>query len=211
MKCTNNACTVAECAPTKALVTNHTRSCRAGDACQYPRCALSKRLMRHHRECPDQGCPICLPLRRRLAAAKMGVVASSIPGHGATRKPSKRKKNDDDDGYDGSHRKRKKDSMMNGGHDSHKSKKRGANTSLHDVAEAQTVAAEVDVLESGFAVNVFFSAGRKAVTDAEAWRPGTVMRAYTAPHDEDPVYDIMMNDGHEHKPREHTAKPKVRR
>eukprot|EP00965_Chrysotila_dentata_P111804 3697348-Pleurochrysis_carterae.AAC.2 len=38
----------------QALVTNHTRQCRAGDACGYPRCALSKRLMRHHRECPDQ-------------------------------------------------------------------------------------------------------------------------------------------------------------
>ena len=70
MKCPSAHCTVPECAPTKALVTNHTRSCRAGDACTYPRCALSKRLMRHHRECPDQACQICLPLRRRPAAAR---------------------------------------------------------------------------------------------------------------------------------------------
>merc|ERR1719399_2589692 len=77
MKCPSAHCTVPECAPTKALVTSHTRSCRAGDACTYPRCALSKRLMRHHRECPDQQCQICLPLRRRLAAAKVSVAAAA--------------------------------------------------------------------------------------------------------------------------------------
>merc|ERR1711965_850844 len=79
IKCPSSHCTVPECAPTKALVTNHTRSCRAGDACTYPRCALSKRLMRHHRECPDQACAICLPLRRRLAAAKVSVAAATAP------------------------------------------------------------------------------------------------------------------------------------
>merc|ERR1719454_2384538 len=91
MKCTNHDCAVPECKPTKDLVTNHTRSCRAGDACQYPRCALSKKLMRPHRECPDQACAICLPLRRRLAAAKMGAVASAAPQQQPIRrKPNKR-------------------------------------------------------------------------------------------------------------------------
>jgi len=94
MKCANANCSVTECATTKALVTNHTRSCRAGDACTYPRCALSKRLMRHHRECPDQNCPVCLPLRRRLQAAK-NVRASqpaSIEGAAPLPKRGKTKK-----------------------------------------------------------------------------------------------------------------------
>merc|ERR1719269_270862 len=93
MKCPSAHCTVPECAPTKALVTNHTRSCRAGDACTYPRCALSKRLMRHHRECPDQQCQICLPLRRRRAAAKVSVAQQNAQpqGNAARRKTNKRK------------------------------------------------------------------------------------------------------------------------
>merc|ERR1719482_953597 len=101
MKCTNHECAVPECKPTKDLVTNHTRSCRAGDACQFPRCALSKRLMRHHRECPDQACAICLPLRRRLAAAKMGAVQSAAPPQQVRRKPTKRKKGEEEEDDDG--------------------------------------------------------------------------------------------------------------
>jgi hypothetical protein len=54
MKCQASDCKVVECAQTKQLVTQHTRHCRQGEQCTYPRCALSKRLMRHHRECQDQ-------------------------------------------------------------------------------------------------------------------------------------------------------------
>ena len=226
MKCTNPKCAVAECAPTKALVTNHTRSCRAGDACTYPRCALSKRLMRHHRECPDQNCPICLPLRRRLAAAKMGSVASSVPGGegggagtlGGARRKAKRKKGEDEEGEGGGGEgtgtgKRKKGRVGEGaaatGSNGHKlegrQKKKSATAA--EVAEQQ-VASEVDVLESGFSAVVHFATnarGRAASGELAGgdWRAGVVLRAYTVPQDPEPVYDVMMHSGVEEKAVQH--------
>jgi len=214
MKCTNPTCTVTECSPTKALVTNHTRSCRAGDTCTYPRCALSKRLMRHHRECPDQACPICLPLRRRLAAAKMGLppsAPSANEDNSHKRKASKRKKDGDaEDGDGGSKRKRKGDSHQLNGHskDSResRSKKRGGGHSSAAEPQEMIIAAEVDVLESGFSVTVHYATTRRQSAEDAArgeWRPGTVMRAYSCPGDDEPVYDIMMLSGHEERAVQH--------
>eukprot|EP00966_Prymnesium_polylepis_P046383 1074358-Prymnesium_polylepis.1 len=178
MKCTSATCSVPECAPTKALVTNHTRQCRAGDACTYPRCALSKRLMRHHRECPDQACPICLPLRRRLAAAKMNAQPqpSQQPAGPPRRKPSKRKKDDEDEtaaaaGDAGNKRKRKEGGMgQNGMHakDSRVGGKKRALAAGPAADAEQAIVAEYDVLESGFCVSVHFSNGRRqSVSDEQ--------------------------------------------
>ena len=214
MKCTNHECAVPECKPTKDLVTNHTRSCRQGDACLFPRCALSKKLMRHHRECPDQACAICLPLRRRLAAAKMGAVASSAPPQQQIRrKPAKRKKGEEDeedgDGHQetvgGAKRKRKMgDAGANGaGGRGGGGSKKGRHSAQHQAVETQEVqmTAEHDVLESGFSVSVLFPTGRRGTAEEVRgdWKPGVVMRAYTSPHDDEPVYDIMMLSGVEEK------------
>ena len=212
MKCTNHECAVPECKPTKDLVTNHTRSCRAGDACLFPRCALSKKLMRHHRECPDQACAICLPLRRRLAAAKMGAVASAAPQQQPIRrKPNKRKKGEDDDDDDGhpgevggAKRKRKADAANGqGGRGGGGGSKKGRHSAQAAAVETQEVqmTAEQDVLECGFSVSVLFPTGRRGTGEDTRgeWRSGVVMRAYTSPHDEEPVYDIMMHSGTEEK------------
>ena len=219
MKCPSAHCTVPECAPTKALVTNHTRSCRAGDACTYPRCALSKRLMRHHRECPDQQCQICLPLRRRLAAAKVNVAASSAPsqgpggaGNAARRKSSsKRKKDDEEDGADPK-RKRKDGAPMGaadprgGGGGSKKARGGGSHAAQPTALEVQDaqMAAEQDVLESGFCVSVHFGHGKRQsqmIDDGRGeWRSGIVMRTYISiAQGHETVYDIMMSDGREEK------------
>ena len=220
MKCANTNCSVAECGTTKALVTNHTRSCRAGDACTYPRCALSKRLMRHHRECPDQNCPVCLPLRRRLQAAKMNVQASQPSGSGEGGAPApkgrskaKRRKEDgeptDENGNGGgaaggvhqgppSKRKRKNEGAAGGG-----SKKGKANAAAAAEAEQQIVQ-EVDMLESGFSVSVHFPSHRRASSENSGeWRPGTVLRAYMSPTTLEPVYDIMLHSGVEEKAMAH--------
>ena len=213
MKCTNHECAVPECKPTKDLVTNHTRSCRQGDACLFPRCALSKKLMRHHRECPDQACAICLPLRRRLAAAKMGAVASSAPPpQQIRRKPAKRKKGEEEEEEDGhqetvggAKRKRKMgDAGANGtGGRGAGGSKKGRHSAQHQAVETQEVqmTAEHDVLESGFSVSVLFPTGRRGTAEEGRgdWKPGVVMRAYTSSHDDEPVYDIMMLSGVEEK------------
>jgi len=209
MKCTNHECAVPECKPTKDLVTNHTRSCRQGDACLFPRCALSKKLMRHHRECPDQACAICLPLRRRLAAAKMGAVASAPPQQQIRRKPTKRKKGEEEEEEDGhagteggAKRKRKMDTANGTGGRGGGGSKKGRH-SAHVAVETQEVqmTAEHDVLESGFSVSVHFPTGRRGTAEEGRgeWRPGVVMRAYTSSHDDEPVYDIMMLSGVEEK------------
>ena len=204
MKCPSAQCTVPECAPTKALVTNHTRSCRAGDACTYPRCALSKRLMRHHRECPDQQCQICLPLRRRLAAAKVSVAnANAQPqGNAARRKTNKRKKDEEEDGGDA---KRKRKAGANGPEGG--SKKRAGAQAVAAPAEAvgeQQMAAELDVLEPGFCASVYFGNSKRHVPTFDdgrgEWRSGIVMRTYmSAAAGHESVYDIMMDNGREEK------------
>mmetsp|Transcript_30805 Transcript_30805/g.80137 ORF Transcript_30805/g.80137 Transcript_30805/m.80137 type:complete len:1263 (+) Transcript_30805:33-3821(+) len=209
MKCPSANCTVPECAPTKALVTNHTRSCRAGDTCSYPRCALSKRLMRHHRECPDQSCAICLPLRRRLAAAKVGVSAASTSDHAVQqprRKPAKRKKEEEETVSDALAKKKRKDGIstvapreVRGN-----SKKRGAtlHADAQEPPEAQQIVAEHDVLESGFCVSVHFVTGKRPAPGDEMrgdWRSGIVMRAYKTVNDDEMVYDVMMAEGKEEK------------
>lgn len=218
MKCANPNCSVTECATTKALVTNHTRSCRAGDACAYPRCALSKRLMRHHRECPDQNCPVCLPLRRRLQAAKMNVQTSQPSGAdgsapAAKRSKTKRRKEDscaepvDENGESGAFSgagsgppsKRKRKDSHGGG------SKKGKHSNSDAAAEAeqqkqQQMVQEVDMLEAGFAVTVHYPSHRRSSSENSGeWRPGTVLRAYTSPTTLEPVYDIMMHSGVEEK------------
>ena len=224
MKCPSAHCTVPECAPTKALVTNHTRSCRAGDACTYPRCALSKRLMRHHRECPDQTCAICLPLRRRLAAAKVSVAAATAPNQQAQnankRKAAKRKKEDEEadgagapgQGLPGDKKKRKgSDALANGQQvqadprDHKKKRGSGAGVAVQPEPEPQ-MAVEHDLLEAGFSVTVHFPTGKR-VSAAHfdpsmpgEWKHGTVMRSYIAPGQQQEVcYDIMMAEGREEK------------
>ena len=135
--------------------------------------------MRHHRECPDQSCAICLPLRRRLAAAKIGVSTagsqSAPPGQQPRRKTAKRKKDDEDDAQGGndplSKRKRKDGSLAPaaGQKDRGGAKKRGAGSAVAPLAtaaqeapqEAQ-MAGEGDFLESGFCVSVHFAAGKKS-------------------------------------------------
>jgi hypothetical protein len=216
MKCVNVNCSVAECATTKALVTNHTRSCRAGDACAYPRCALSKRLMRHHRECPDQNCMVCLPLRRRLQAAKMNVQASQPPGgdgSAAAPKRSKTKRRKDDSSQDptdengepsaysgagsGPPSKRKRKDSGGG---SKKGKHASDAASEAENQKQQQLVQEVDMLEAGFAVTVHHPSHRRSSSENSGeWRPGTVLRAYTSPITLEPVYDIMMHSGVEEK------------
>ena len=196
MKCVNPECQVPDCSSTKALVTNHTRQCRAGDACTYPRCALSKRLMRHHRECPDQACPICLPLRRRLAAAKMGAVAGQVPQHAQNRRKLPKRKKDDDDDYDAKRRR----ALQNG------QQKAGRRLAPAQETVEIVPAAELDILESGFCVSVLFVNSRRGLAGIPAegdWRPGTVMRAYTVPHEREIVYDVMMASGVEEKAVQH--------
>ena len=204
MKCVNPECQVPDCSSTKALVTNHTRQCRAGDACTYPRCALSKRLMRHHRECPDQACPICLPLRRRLAAAKMGAVAGQVPQHAQNRPQAAEaqeggRKKDDDDDYDAKRRR----ALQNG------QQKAGRRLAPAQETVEIVPAAELDILESGFCVSVLFVNSRRGLAGIPAegdWRPGVVMRAYTVPHEREIVYDVMMAEtGVEEKAVQHSA------
>ena len=75
MRC--HGCEQAECKRSKDLFANHTRFCTDGDSCTYPRCALSKNLMLHHRQCRDQACAVCSPLRRWVAASKTSADALS--------------------------------------------------------------------------------------------------------------------------------------
>ena len=211
MKCPSANCTVPECAPTKALVTNHTRSCRAGDACAYPRCALSKRLMRHHRECPDQMCSICLPLRRRLAAAKIGVAAAAQPdpNQQPKRKPTKRKKEDrdDDDMASGDPKRKRKEGEAGGQLDARvvSRKRAAAPAAAQEAQEAQMTGGGDDLLESGFCVSVLFASGKRALPGVPGeesrgdWRSGIVMRAHKSADDDEMVYDIMMAEGKEEK------------
>ena len=173
--------------------------------------------MRHHRECPDQACAICLPLRRRLAAAKVSVAAAtaSQPPGGANanrRKPTKRKKDEEDEAGAAvaGGKKRKGDAAAAGGggeatRDHKKKRGSGASTALAPAPEAEApIAVEHDLLESGFSVSVHFSTGKRVTADpmqGGEWRSGTVMRSYVAPggHGQDVCYDIMMSEGHEEK------------
>ena len=86
--------------------------------------------------------------------------------------------------------------------------KKGRHAAAHTAVETQEVqmTAEHDVLESGFSVSVHFPNGRRgAASDIASgeWRPGVVMRAYSSPQDEEPVYDIMMLSGVEEKTVQH--------
>jgi len=81
--------------------------------------------------------------------------------------------------------------------------KKGRHSAQHQAVETQEVqmTAEHDVLESGFSVSVLFPTGRRGTAEEVRgdWKPGVVMRAYTSPHDDEPVYDIMMLSGVEEK------------
>ena len=151
--------------------------------------------MRHHRECPDQSCQICLPLRRRLAAAKVSVAAAAPggqagPGMANKRKSqSKRKKDgEDDDGGDVKRKKGAHGQVANGGLD--KKRKAGAGASAVIPSQEQAPALEEqDLLESGFCVSVHFGFGKRhqAGDDGRGeWKSGIVMRTY-----------LSMMQGHE--------------
>jgi len=140
--------------------------------------------------------------------------AEEAPSQPLRRKSSKRKKDDEIDGESeaGGKRKRKEQPMNGSAAGTSKDCHRGGGSkSKRAVAEKEVLepqmAAEVDVLESGFSVTVHYANSRRSQSSDEGargeWRPGTVMRAYTSPLDEEPVYDIMMHSGVEEKAVQH--------
>nr|GEU76674.1 histone acetyltransferase HAC1-like isoform X1 [Tanacetum cinerariifolium] len=65
-KCPESNCSTAQ------KLWNHMISCKDVVQCKYPRCRGTKRLLHHHRNCRDQNCPVCVPVKRFVAVQLKG-------------------------------------------------------------------------------------------------------------------------------------------
>ncbi|XP_024976551.1 histone acetyltransferase HAC1-like isoform X1 [Cynara cardunculus var. scolymus] len=55
-------CPEVHCITVQKLL-NHIMSCNAVTQCQYPRCHRTKTLLHHYKNCRDQNCPVCVPVK----------------------------------------------------------------------------------------------------------------------------------------------------
>lgn len=54
----------SQCDIAKQLLA-HLANCH-GQGCQFPRCAPTRSLLRHHRQCKQPNCPVCVPVRQKM-------------------------------------------------------------------------------------------------------------------------------------------------
>lgn len=65
-KCPESNCSTAQ------KLWNHMISCKDLVQCKYPRCHGTKHLLHHHKNCRDQNCPVCVPVKRFVAVQLKG-------------------------------------------------------------------------------------------------------------------------------------------
>ncbi|XP_076915941.1 histone acetyltransferase HAC1-like isoform X1 [Bidens hawaiensis] len=58
----------------------HIVSCNDVTQCQYPRCHKSRELLHHYKQCKDESCPVCVPVK--LFAQQNSVHQTNIPPSG---------------------------------------------------------------------------------------------------------------------------------
>ncbi|CAK5076800.1 unnamed protein product [Meloidogyne enterolobii] len=59
-------CNLPYCAIMKGVL-EHMVKCKSGRKCHFAHCASSRQIISHWKNCPEEDCPVCNPIRKFIA------------------------------------------------------------------------------------------------------------------------------------------------